>query len=73
MDKVTPPSPAMMTNSTPTSFVQVRTRFTLEDSLVDRQISTVMMMMIATAIGSSDTAPAGKRKKLESCVRRRHV
>ncbi len=73
MDKASQPLPAMMTNSTPTSLVQVRTRFTLEDSLVDRQISTVMMMMIATAMGSSSTEPAGKRKKLESCVRAQHT
>ena len=61
------PSPAIITNSTPTSLVQVRTRLTLDDSLVDKQISTVIMMMIATAIGSRLTVPAGKRKKLESC------
>ena len=54
--------PTMMTKSTPTNLVQVKMRFTLEDSLVDRQISTVMMMMIATAIGSRLTVPAGKRK-----------
>ena len=62
----------MITKSTPTSLVQVRMRFILEDSLVDRQISTVIRMMIATAIGSRLTVPAGKRKKSESCTYNRH-